>query len=188
MCFSGVQESLWGIQESFPQISAGEGALRGVDQDPETSRGLSRSSLRCFLWNLKCLVGHLWSTQHVFLSFSKLEHFRCWNYFIHFRVHVFSWSLYCWTSCVTFQGSAYHRFSLREFEMIASPIPFDFWTPCTNGNTSCLIYGSSDALQIRWTKQVPDQPQRTVTLTYFPSNLVLFIHLHPVEVATPSQL
>lgn len=39
LCFSGVQERLWGLQESFPKIPAGEGPIGGVDQDPETSRG-----------------------------------------------------------------------------------------------------------------------------------------------------
>lgn len=46
---SGVRERLRWLQEPFPQISAGEGAFGGVDQDQETSRGLGEW-ISCLGW------------------------------------------------------------------------------------------------------------------------------------------
>lgn len=62
LCFPGVQERLWGLQESLPQISAGEGSIDRVDQDTETSRGLGKSSLsRCFFaFMLEYFSGMTW--------------------------------------------------------------------------------------------------------------------------------
>lgn len=40
--FSGFQERFWGLQQSFPQISAGERSVGGVDKDTTTSRRLGK--------------------------------------------------------------------------------------------------------------------------------------------------
>lgn len=48
LLFSGFQERFWGLQQSLPQISAGERSVGGVDKDTATSRRLGMSTWMLF--------------------------------------------------------------------------------------------------------------------------------------------